>query len=41
MNGKIFFGANIVAHRYPGDEPEKQAAALAPIEQGNPDEVQG
>lgn len=33
MSGKIFLDTNIVVYLYSGDEPAKQAAALALIEQ--------
>lgn len=36
MSGKTFLDTNIVVYLYSGDEPEKQAAALALIEQINP-----
>lgn len=36
MSGKIFLDTNIVVYLYSGDEPEKQAAALAYIEQNTP-----
>jgi len=36
MSGKTFLDTNIVVYIYSGDEPEKQAAALALIEQNNP-----
>lgn len=36
MSGKTFLDTNIVVYLYSGDEPEKQAAALALIEQNNP-----
>jgi len=36
MSGKIFLDTNILVYLYSGDEPEKQTAALALIEQSNP-----
>lgn len=36
MSGKTFLDTNIVVYLYSGDEPEKQAAALALIEQDTP-----
>lgn len=36
MSGKFFLDTNIVVYLYSGDEPEKQAAALALIKQNNP-----
>ena len=36
MSGKTFLDTNVVVYLYSSDEPEKQAAALAFIEQGNP-----
>lgn len=36
MSDKIFLDTNIVVYLYSGDEPEKQAVALALIEQSNP-----
>lgn len=36
MSGKIFLDTNIVVYLYSDDEPEKQAAALAHIEQNTP-----
>ena len=33
MSGKTFLDTNIVVYLYSGDEPEKQAAALALIEE--------
>jgi predicted nucleic acid-binding protein len=36
MSGKTFLDTNIVVYLYSGDEPEKQAAALALIERNNP-----
>ena len=36
MSGKIFLDTNIVVYLYSGDEPEKQAAAFALIEQNTP-----
>lgn len=36
MSGKVFLDTNIVVYLYSGDEPEKQAVALALIERNNP-----
>ena len=36
MSGKTFLDTNIVVYLYSGDEPEKQAAAIALIKQNNP-----
>lgn len=36
MSGKTFFDTNIVVYLYSGDEPEKQATALALIERNTP-----
>jgi predicted nucleic acid-binding protein len=36
MSGKTFLDTNIVVYLYSGDEPEKQATALALIEQNTP-----
>ncbi len=36
MSDKLFLDTNIVVYLYSGDEPEKQAVALALIEQNNP-----
>lgn len=36
MSGKIFLDTNIVVYLYSGDEPEKQAVALALIKQSTP-----
>ena len=36
MSGKTFLDTNVVVYLYSGDEPEKQAAALALIERSNP-----
>jgi len=35
MNGKIFLDTNVVVYLYSADEPEKQATALALIEQND------
>ena len=35
MSGKVFLDTNVVVYLYSGDEPEKQAAAIALIERND------